>query len=117
MSLINQSEEFRKIGHELVDFLADYLISCQNQQTEVTNPVPPDLSFEFWNEVLHKPTMDTFSLFKEIVSRSIHLHHPGYIGHQVAAGHPMGILADFVASTLDNGMAVYEMGEESVQPY
>lgn len=114
MNLIEQSEEFRRVGHELIDYLADYLVACHKHQIPVTTPITPDDSLAFWNTIFLNPDIDSSKLFKLIISRSIHLHHPGYIGHQVAAGNTMGILADMMASALDNGMAVYEMGQVSV---
>ncbi len=38
------------------------------------------------------------------------LHHPGYVGHQVAVPHPTGALAALVDGFTNNAMAVYEMG-------
>ncbi len=39
-----------------------------------------------------------------------HLHHPGYIGHQVAVPHIAGGLADFIHGISNNPVAIYEMG-------
>lgn len=39
------------------------------------------------------------------------LHHPGFVGHQVAPPLPLAALCDFAAAFLNNGMAVYEMGQ------
>ena len=38
------------------------------------------------------------------------MHHPGYIGHQVAVPATDAILASWVSDLLNNGSAVYEMG-------
>ncbi len=74
----------------------------------------PEESFNFWSNSLTSRSANLPSLYSDIIERSTHLHHPGYIGHQVAAGHPVNLLADLIAGVLDNGMAVYEMGQASV---
>ncbi len=110
----NQPEEFRRQGHQLIDYLADYFENCNSSAIPVTVPLDPEDSFQYWNSVLNDRGLPLMDLLKEIVSKSIHLHHPGYVGHQVSASHPSSILADLLAATLNNGMAVYEMGQVSV---
>ena len=110
----NQPEEFRRQGHLLIDYLADYLRDCNLSVIPVTTPVYPDDSFLYWKSILKDNGLPLFDLFKDIINKSIHLHHPGYVGHQVSASHPSGILADLIASCLNNGMAVYEMGQVSI---
>lgn len=110
----DQSEDFRLQGHLLIDYLADYLKSCNSSTLPVTTPIPPDSSYNYWENILSNNSLPLQELFRDIVSKSIHLHHPGYVGHQVATSHPSGILADLIASTLNNGMAVYEMGQVSI---
>ena len=39
-----------------------------------------------------------------------HLHHPHYIGHQVAVPHVASGIADFIHGVINNPMAIYEMG-------
>jgi L-2,4-diaminobutyrate decarboxylase len=38
------------------------------------------------------------------------LHHPGYMGHQVAVPHPSGAIGSLVDGLTNNAMAIYEMG-------
>ena len=38
------------------------------------------------------------------------LHHPRYIGHQVAASLPLAGLMDAVGSVTNQAMAIYDMG-------
>ncbi|MBK5967172.1 diaminobutyrate decarboxylase [Thiocystis minor] len=40
----------------------------------------------------------------------INLHHPGYLGHQVAAPHPGAALGALIDGLTNNPMAIYEMG-------
>jgi L-2,4-diaminobutyrate decarboxylase len=57
---------------------------------------------------------DSLSRFADVVqtmlARSIRLHHPHAIGHQVAPPAPLAGLFDAVGSVANQGMAIYEMG-------
>ena len=44
------------------------------------------------------------------LTNSQHMHHPGFIGHQVAVPHQGAAIADMVHGVINNPMAVYEMG-------
>ena len=45
-----------------------------------------------------------------MLDRGHNLHHPRYIGHQVAASLPMAGLLDAVGSITNQAMAIYDMG-------
>jgi len=44
------------------------------------------------------------------LENSQHMHHPGFIGHQVAVPHEGAAIADMIHGVINNPMAVYEMG-------
>ena len=44
-----------------------------------------------------------------LISKSIQLHHPSYMGHQVCPPIPQAVIADFVISALNQSNAVWEM--------
>lgn len=118
-SLIEQAydpSEFRKHGHKLVDLLADYLESAQTEtDPTVFKRFDPDQLFELWNENLNYPQKDSFDDWaKQVISDSIHLHDPRYMGHQVSAVLPGTALADLLSAVLNNGVGVYEMGSPTV---
>ncbi|MBK9257472.1 MAG: aminotransferase class V-fold PLP-dependent enzyme [Saprospiraceae bacterium] len=103
-------ESFRKEGHILIDILADHLDRMQNlNETEntVLNFVKPADELTFWNNFNGTSPED---IFNTILERSIHLHHPHFMGHQVSAPAPLSALASLQGALLNNGMAVYEMG-------
>jgi L-2,4-diaminobutyrate decarboxylase len=103
-------ESFRKTGHELVNKLADYLQNNMNGNNEkVMNWKDPAEQLEFWNDYLAKGKSSS-GFFADIIEKSIHLHNPKYMGHQVSAPLPITSLAAMVSAMLNNGMAVYEMG-------
>jgi L-2,4-diaminobutyrate decarboxylase len=57
------------------------------------------------------PALD--ALVARALAGSTHLHDPGFVGHQVAPVLPLAALCELVASLLNNGSAVYEMGPVS----
>ncbi|MET6991969.1 pyridoxal phosphate-dependent decarboxylase family protein [Sediminicola arcticus] len=102
-------EEFRSMAHQLVDQLADHLDNTIHEKSEKTISwnTPKD-EHEFWMDYLKNG--DSRQLFPEVLNHTIHIHHPKYMGHQVAPTLPITALSGMVASVLNNGMAVYEMG-------
>jgi L-2,4-diaminobutyrate decarboxylase len=103
--------EFRSISHNLLDLMADYLETCQNGTlTEVIPYQKPQDSLGFWANHLQNENADPLDLFKTVLEKSTHLHHPKYMGHQVVPPVPLAALTGFFTEFINNGMAVYEMG-------
>lgn len=101
--------QFKKLGYELVDMLSTYLENAQQETIPANNYFDPADQFRYWKNYQLNPDLPT-SLFKDIIDRSIQIHHPKYMGHQVCAPAPIGALASLVSSVLNNGQAIYEMG-------
>ncbi|HHL42983.1 MAG TPA: aminotransferase class I/II-fold pyridoxal phosphate-dependent enzyme, partial [Hellea balneolensis] len=56
-------------------------------------------------------TQENFqTLLGPYLEHSQHMHHPGFIGHQVAVPHEGSTIADMIHGVINNPMAVYEMG-------
>lgn len=107
------SSLFKKDGEALVALISEMLASAINGRSEkVTNWVDPDQEHAFWSSFLEQE-QSTEQLFDTVIQRSIHTHHPKYIGHQVAPTVPVSALATLLSAQLNNGMAVYEMGQAS----
>ncbi|MBT8183885.1 MAG: aminotransferase class V-fold PLP-dependent enzyme [Eudoraea sp.] len=105
-------ESFRKRGHTLIDDLADHLESSLNRSSaKVINWHTPEDEKEYWINFLENGKEE--SLFKKIIERSIHIHHPKYLGHQISPTVPMTALSSLLSAQLNNGMGVYEMGAAS----
>lgn len=51
------------------------------------------------------------ALTAKLLEDATQLHHAGFVGHQVAPPLPLAALCDLAADMLNNGMAVYEMGQ------
>ena len=110
------ADAFRAQGHKLVDMLADYTArASQGGDMHVLPWVEPERMLERWPQTFpERPAQDLNELLARAVEDANHLHHPHYMGHQVPGPLPMAALCDMVASFLNNGMAVYEMGPQGV---
>lgn len=51
------------------------------------------------------------ALTTQVLGHATQLHHAGFVGHQVAPPLPLAALCDLAADLLNNGQAVYEMGQ------
>ena len=105
-------DSFRQMGHGLIDQLADYLTAVTTRQTEQAIPYHgPDEQLAFWQADSEKALVDNpEALFADIIARSVRIHHPRYVGHQVSAVAPVAALSGLLTELLNNGSAVYEMG-------
>jgi L-2,4-diaminobutyrate decarboxylase len=105
-------EEFRKEGHKLVDTLSDYLNeSLSGEEMAVLPWNDPDKLTELFSFESGGGENEPFNDYiKRIIDKSIHIHHPHYIGHQVTSPLPVTVLAQFCTTLLNNGAAIYEMG-------
>jgi L-2,4-diaminobutyrate decarboxylase len=106
------SEEFRKEGHKVVDILSDYLNdTLSGEEMPVLPWNDPDKLTEFFSfESAGGENEPLDSFLKRIITKSIHIHHPNYIGHQVTSPLPFTVLTQFCTTLLNNGAAIYEMG-------
>lgn len=101
---------FKSEGEQLVSLLANYLhTTTTGGSDKVLRWTEPKDEYTFWQQYL-STSHSTSDFFKEVLERSIHTHHPKYIGHQVAPTVPVSALATLLSAQLNNGMAVYEMG-------
>lgn len=104
-------DAFRSAGHALVDRLAEHLERARRRELTALPRVDTDAERAHWRLSATPRGLDALpALVEDVLARSNHLHHPGYVGHQVSAPHPIAALGELVAGFLNNGMAVYEMG-------
>jgi L-2,4-diaminobutyrate decarboxylase len=105
------AEAFRRDGYAVVDLLADYLAATAGRRGKVLAHRSADEMLGRWSATFQEaPGTSLVELLPRLLEDSHHLHHPGYVGHQVSAPLPVSALAELVASLLNNGMAEYEMG-------
>lgn len=108
---VYDAEEFRRLGHILIDQLADHLgQNIRREQEKVLDYLEPDDHFAFWQQA---GEMDTERYFEEVMRKSIKLHHPRFMGHQVTPPAPLAALAAMQGALLNSGGAVYEMASAS----
>ncbi len=107
------SRLFSEQGSDLVQQISNYLAKNISGDAPRMNAwVDPQEEYAFWKSYT-KENHPTPSFFETVLKRSIHTHHPQYIGHQVAPTVPVSALATLLSAQLNNGMAVYEMGQAS----
>ncbi len=101
-------ESFRKLGHQLIDLLADRLGSLKAGEGDVLHFRLPEAERAFWQQYLLD--QEAPPLAQTVLEHTTQVHHPRYMGHQVAPPLPLASLAALLGASLNNGMAVYEMG-------
>ena len=114
LQAIYDPQTFRVQGHQLIDQLADHLAAArQGGPGRVSNWHSPEAELAHWSERLQGAPRSVDDFLREVIERSICLHHPHYVGHQVGVVAPTAALAGLVSAFLNNGSAVYEMGSAS----
>ncbi|CAN5871593.1 lysine decarboxylase DesA [soil metagenome] len=105
------AEEFREAAHRLVDSMADYLATVE--QRSVSTPLAPGEIARGFAEPLPRAGKSAEQVWedtwRDVVGDAIHFAHPMYMGHQVAPPLPHAVLADTLASLLNQSVAVWEM--------
>lgn len=107
-------ELFRRLGHQVVDRLADYLAVAQQGRLPVLpHPAPLALADRYQEGLPAAAASGAEATFlqrvQEYIDRSTHQHHPGYVAHQVAPPLPLAALTELVTGLLNQSLAVYEM--------
>src|SRR5262245_31980042 len=109
-------EEFRRVGHRVIDMLADYLDDVGER------PLFPDVTPQALEEMFDEPVprtptdLDTLvdEMQQKLLPNSTHVNHPGYFGLITPSPNPAGILADFIASALNQNVGAWTIGPAAV---
>ena len=101
-------DEFEQVGKKLVEQLSGYLKQQQLTESSANNWQAPEKELAYWHNYQFN---DINSLIDDLLNHSIHVHNPKYMGHQVAVSAPLSVLSNLISGLLNNGMAVYEMGQ------
>ncbi len=113
------TELLRGAGHRLAELLANHLCAVQSGSGDVLPWHPPEECVRLAADLLkpaaecpdRQAVLDRFgSLVQTMLAHGQNLHHPRYIGHQVAASLPLAGLMDAVGSVTNQAMAIYDMG-------
>ena len=104
------------MGHRVVDFLAEYLDHIEEKR--VFPDVEPRTLNELFAESLPQEPSSAESVLNEVESKLLpyctHVGHPGYMGLITPSPNPVGILADFVCSALNQNVGAYSIGPSAV---
>ncbi len=106
---------FKALGNRVLALLDNYRDNSRKAQGKVLQNtdaalLAQTLNVEHWirNGGLDHDKIEAF--LTPYLEASQHLHHPGFIGHQVATPHTGAAMADLIHGAINNPMAVYEMG-------
>src|SRR5271154_6479674 len=110
------SREFRDLGHRVVDLLAEYLDQIEGKR------VFPDVAPGTVNQLFSEPLPLDPSLPKDVLDELEHkllpyctnVGHPGYMGLITPSPNPVGIIADFICSALNQNLGAYTIGPAAV---
>jgi L-2,4-diaminobutyrate decarboxylase len=105
------ADVLREHGHRLIDRMADYLAGIESRPVS-TPRAPLEIARRF-AEPLPREGRSADEVWdgawEHVVGDAIQLAHPMYMGHQVAPPLPHAVLADALASLLNQSLAVWEM--------
>jgi len=111
-----QYEEFRQAGHYLVDYIADYLKNIENRK--LFPDISPAELYKLFDEALPNQPQSLSAIQKALEEKLIpyctHVNHPGYMGLITPSPNPAGILADFLASALNQNIGGWAIGPSAV---
>ena len=109
-------KEFREVGHRVVDFLAEYLDHIEERR--VFPDVEPRTVNELFAESLPQDPSSAESVLNELENKLLpyctHVGHPGYMGLITPSPNPVGIIADFICSAINQNVGAYSIGPSAV---
>ncbi len=110
------AEEFRTLGHEVVDLLAEYFEEIE--QKPVFPDVEPQALRRLFDESLPEAPMAAEAVLEEVREKLLpyctHVGHPGYMGLITPSPNPVGVIGDFLCSALNQNIGAYSIGPAAV---
>ena len=108
--------EFREVGHRVVDLLSDYLEHIEEKR--VFPDVEPAYLNSLFDESLPENSIPADQVVNEIQEKLLpyctHVGHPGYMGLITPSPNPVGVVADFICSALNQNIGAYSIGPAGV---
>ena len=110
------AQEFRRIGHQVVDLLSDYFEHIDEKP--VFPNVEPGTLTRLFDEPLPEAPSDAEQVLSELQQKLLpyctHVGHPGYMGLITPSPNPAGVMADFICSALNQNIGAYSIGPSGV---
>ncbi|MBK9167165.1 MAG: amino acid decarboxylase [Bryobacterales bacterium] len=110
-------EEFRRWGHEAVDWAADYL--SYPEHYPVLPPVEPGGLLAALPENAPEEGEPFETILADFQNRIVpgitHWNHPGFFGYFSVTGSPPGVLAELLAATLNNNGMLWKTGPAATE--
>ncbi|RIA08758.1 glutamate/tyrosine decarboxylase-like PLP-dependent enzyme [Flavobacteriaceae bacterium MAR_2010_72] len=104
------SEEFRTLGHQLIDDIADF-IDTINQRPITPNESPSQLQHRLGNSPLPelgKPATELLSKATDLMfNHSLFNGHPKFLGYITSSAAPIGALADLLAASVNPNVGAH----------
>ncbi len=97
-------EQFRQAGHDLIDWIADYLSKPERQRVlptvepgDLLDKLPVDPPAQ------GAPQAEILADFeREILPHAVHWNHPGFMAYFAAGGSSPGVLGETLSAALNN---------------
>jgi|SRR5579863_1470579 len=109
-------KEFRETAHRVVDLLAEYLEHIEEKP--VFPNVEPSTLTKLFAEALPQDSSSPEKVLEELEEKLLpyctHVGHPGYMGLITPSPTPIGIIADFICSALNQNIGAYTIGPAAV---
>jgi aromatic-L-amino-acid/L-tryptophan decarboxylase len=110
------AREFQQIGHQVVDLLAEYFDHIEEK------PVFPDIEPQALTKLFDEPLPQAPSeaekvlaeLQEKLLPYCTHVGHPGYMGLITPSPNPVGVIADFICSALNQNIGAFTIGPSGV---
>ncbi|HUS03776.1 MAG TPA: pyridoxal-dependent decarboxylase [Chitinophagaceae bacterium] len=107
-----QYDEFRKAGHNLIDYISDYLERVENGP--LFKEVEPSFLNDLFDESIPNDPQSLAAIQKTLEEKLLpyctHVNHPGYMGLITPSPNPAGILGDLLAAALNQNLGAYSIG-------
>jgi aromatic-L-amino-acid decarboxylase len=108
--------EFREFGHRVVDLLSDYFEHIE--ENRVFPDVEPTFLTSLFDEPLPERSIPAEQVLHEIQEKLLpyctQVGHPGYMGLITPSPNPVGVVADFICSALNQNIGAYSIGPAGV---
>jgi aromatic-L-amino-acid decarboxylase len=108
--------EFREVGHRVVDMLSEYLEHIEEKP--VFPNVEPSTLTQLFAEPLPRDSNSPERVLQELEEKLLpnctNVGHPGYMGLITPSPNPVGIIADFICSALNQNIGAYTIGPAAV---